>query len=93
MSPILGVCHNLVYMYNCIDFTHTLYFLSMSYRDLAQVDPLGPFVPQHKWNLSHGSSSSEELGMLNIEGEDTTLQHVPIEDWGCSLTEDISYLK
>ena len=48
---------------------------------------------QQKWNLSNGSSSSEELGILNIEGEDTTFQHVPIEDWGCSLTEDATFLK
>lgn len=30
---------------------------------------------------------SDDLGDLNIEGEDLTLQHVPIEEWGCSLTD------
>ena len=30
---------------------------------------------------------SDDLGDLNIEGEDLTLQHVPIAEWGCSLTD------
>ena len=40
--------------------------------------------PHVGWQLS--SSSSDELGMPNIEGEDLTLIHVPIEDLGFSLT-------
>lgn len=49
------------------------------------------FSPQHPWRLSqHSSSSSDDLGNLNMEGEDLTLQHVPIEDWGCSLTDEQS---
>ena len=39
----------------------------------------------HSWTM--GSDFSDELGDLNIEGEDLTLQHVPIEEWGCSLTD------
>lgn len=47
------------------------------------------FAPQHPWRLSQqSSSSSDDLGNLNMEGEDLTLQHVPIEDWGCSLTDE-----
>ena len=47
------------------------------------------FVPQHPWKLSqHSSSSSDDLDDLNMEGEDLTLQHVPIEDWGISLTDE-----
>ena len=37
-----------------------------------------------EWALS---DSSDEFD-LNIEGEDQTLQHVPIEDWGCTLSDD-----
>ena len=33
------------------------------------------------------SQSSDEFD-LNIEGEDQTLQHVPIEDWGCTLSDE-----
>jgi len=40
--------------------------------------------PHIGWQLS--SSSSDELGIPNIEGEDLTLIHVPIEDLGFSLT-------
>ena len=40
------------------------------------------FLPE--WDLSQ---SSDEFD-LNIEGEDQTLQHVPIEDWGCTLSDD-----
>ena len=37
-----------------------------------------------EWDLS---PSSDEFD-LNIEGEDQTLQHVPIEDWGCTLSDE-----
>lgn len=37
-----------------------------------------------EWDLS---LSSDEFD-LNIEGEDQTLQHVPIEDWGCTLSDE-----
>ena len=37
-----------------------------------------------EWDLSQ--SSDDEFD-LNIEGEDQTLQHVPIEDWGCTLSD------
>ena len=37
-----------------------------------------------EWELS---GSSDEFD-LNIEGEDQALQHVPIEDWGCTLSDD-----
>ncbi len=41
--------------------------------------------PANSWTID--SDFSDELGDLNIEGEDLTLQHVPIEEWGCSLTD------
>ena len=46
--------------------------------------PVERHQPHIGWQLS--SSSSDELGIPNIEGEDLTLIHVPIEDLGFSLT-------
>ena len=39
-----------------------------------------------KW-LVDSDDYSDDLDDLNIEGEDSTLQHVPIEEWGCSLSD------
>lgn len=42
--------------------------------------------PQDMSTWADDSDYSDDLGDLNIDGEDLTLQHDPIEDWGCSLT-------
>ena len=57
-----------------------------------QDQQLGLQLEQLRFSPSRDSPSwdsdfSDDLGDLNIEGEDLTLQHVPIEEWGCSLTD------